>query len=265
MRSTWSARSPARWLPASCCCRGLAPCNALVALSACYVLSAVMLAARHRAWPSAIAVVLVLAAFIPVARDLGDPFKIAIDRRYGDILPEFWRHEGVQTAVSVRATRLQHVLYLDGLHQANDQPEMVKLHRMLGHLPMVLHGGAVDVLVVGMGGGATPGAVSQHPGARVQVVELSESVVKAAPFFAHVNYDLLNQAERQRAHRRWPQLPDVHRSPLRRDHRRHHPAGPRRRRPRLLARVLHAGAAARSSPTASCCSGSATARRSSTS
>jgi spermidine synthase len=167
--------------------------HALVALSACYLLSAVMLAVSHRTWQSATALVLVVAAFIPIARDLGDPFKIAIDQRYGDILPEFWRHEGVQTAVSVRATRLQHVLYLDGLHQANDQPEMVKLHRTLGHLPMVLQGAAVDVLVVGMGGGATPGAVSQHPGSHVQVVELSDSVVKASPFFAHVNYDLLNQ------------------------------------------------------------------------
>ena len=122
-----------------------------------------------------------------------DPFKVAIDRRYGDLLLEFWRDEGAQTAVSVRATRLQHVLYLDGLHQANDQPAMVKLHRTLGHLPMVLHGAPVDVLVVGMGGGATPGAVSQHHGARVQVVELSASVVKAAPFFSHVNYDLLHE------------------------------------------------------------------------
>ena len=165
--------------------------RALLALSACYLVSAVMLAASRRTWPSAIAVLLVALALFPIARDIGDPFRIAIDRRYGDILPEFWRDEGAQTAVSVRATRLQHVLYLDGLHQANDQPAMVRLHRMLGHLPMVLHGSPRDVLVVGMGGGATPGAVSQHTGARVQVVELSESVVKAAPFFAHVNYDLL--------------------------------------------------------------------------
>ena len=167
--------------------------NALIVLAACYLASAAMLALAGRTWPQGVTVVLVLAAFIPIARGIGDPFKVAIDRRYGDMLPEFWRDEGAQTAVSVRATRLQHVLYLDGLHQANDQPAMVRLHRMLGHLPMVLHGAAVDVLVVGMGGGATPGAVSQHTGARVQVVELSESVVKAAPFFAHVNYDLLHE------------------------------------------------------------------------
>ena len=58
---------------------------------------------------------------------------------------------------------------------------------------MVLHGAPKDVLVVGMGGGATPGAVSQYAGTRVQVVELSDSVRRAAPYFAHVNYDLLNR------------------------------------------------------------------------
>lgn len=168
--------------------------NALIVLAACYLASAALLALTARSWPYAVAVALIVAAFIPMARGVGDPFEVAIDRRYGNVLPEFWRDEGAQTAVSVRATRLQHVLYLDGLHQANDQPAMVKLHRMLGHLPMVLHGAPLDVLVVGMGGGATPGAVSQHAGSRVQVVELSESVVRAAPFFAHVNYDLLNQA-----------------------------------------------------------------------
>jgi spermidine synthase len=58
---------------------------------------------------------------------------------------------------------------------------------------MVLHGAPKDALVVGMGGGATPGAVSQHAGTRVQVVELSDSVRKAAPHFAHINYDLINR------------------------------------------------------------------------
>lgn len=167
--------------------------NGLIVLAGLYVGSGLMLALTGSQRRAMIVAAAAVAVFIPIARGMPDPFKVAIDRRYGDLLPEFWRDEGAQTAVSVRATRLQHVLYLDGLHQANDQPAMVRLHRMLGHLPMVLHGAPVDVLVVGMGGGATPGAVSQHTGARVQVVELSESVVKAAPFFAHVNYDLLNE------------------------------------------------------------------------
>ena len=164
--------------------------NALIALAASFVASGLWLSLSRRRWITATAVV---AAFVWLSRDFPDPFKVAIDRRYGDQLLEFWRQEGAQTAVSVRASQFQHVLYLDGLHQANDQPEMVRLHRAIGHLPMVLHGNPKEVLVVGMGGGATPGAVSQYPDAQVQIVELSEGVRQAAQFFKHVNYDLLAQ------------------------------------------------------------------------
>ncbi len=167
--------------------------NALIVLGAMYVVSGLILVIASRgAWRWG-AVIAIAAAFFLIARDLPDPFRVAIDRRYGNLLLEFWRDEGPQTAVSVRASQYQHVLYLDGLHQANDQPAMVTLHRAIGHLPMVLHGAPKEVLVVGMGGGATPGAVSQYAGTRVQVVELSDSVRKAAPYFAHVNYDLLNR------------------------------------------------------------------------
>jgi spermidine synthase len=162
--------------------------NALITLSALFVASGLWLSVTRRRW---IAVIAIVVAFAWLSRDFPDPFKVAIDRRYGDQLLEFWRHEGAQTAVSVRGSQFQHVLYLDGLHQANDQPDMVRLHRALGHLPMVLHGSPGDVLVVGMGGGATPGAVSQYPDARVQIVELAEGVRQAAQFFKHVNYDLL--------------------------------------------------------------------------
>lgn len=163
---------------------------ALIALSALFIVSGVWLVAARRRWIAAAAIV---AAFLYLSNDFPDPFKIAIDRRYGDQLLEFWRHEGPQTAVSVRASEFQHVLYLDGLHQANDQPPMVQLHRAIGHLPMVLHGDPREVLVVGMGGGATPGAVSQYPHARIDIVELSDGVRQAAAYFRHVNYELLTQ------------------------------------------------------------------------
>lgn len=166
--------------------------QALIAVAGLYVGSGLLVAARAGR-PAMLAVGLIAIAFVPVARGTADPFTVAIDRRYGNSQQEIWRDEGAQTAVSVRASRFQRVLYLDGLHQANDQPPMVELHRAIGHLPMVLHGAPRDVLVVGMGGGATPGAVSQYPEAEVLVVELSASVRRAAPFFAHVNYDLLER------------------------------------------------------------------------
>ena len=168
--------------------------RALIVMAALYGASALLLVWGHPARTRLLAVVGVSTiAFGFLAANVPDPFSAAYSRRYGLEMREFWREEGVQTAVSVHASQFRRSLYLDGLHQANDTPDMVRLHRLIGHLPMVLHPAPKDALVIGLGGGATPGAVSQYPDTRVQVVELSESVRKAATFFAHVNYDVLNQ------------------------------------------------------------------------
>jgi spermidine synthase len=134
------------------------------------------------------------AAFVLLSLWLPDPFATAITRRYGPGERVLWREEGVQTTVAVhRAPGNVHVMYLDGLHQANDSYAMVQLHRQIGAFPMALHPDPREVLVIGLGGGATPGAVSQHAGATVDIVELSASVVRGAAMFAHVNYDVLKQ------------------------------------------------------------------------
>jgi spermidine synthase len=52
---------------------------------------------------------------------------------------------------------------------------------------MAIHSNPKRAIVVGLGGGVTPGAVSQHD-VSVDVVELSSSVVEGARWFAHVNY-----------------------------------------------------------------------------
>lgn len=168
--------------------------RALIALGAVYGASALILIVRHPRRSRLLPALAVGAiAFGVLATRVPDPFAAAYARRYGQDMREFWREEGVQTAVSVHASQFRRALYLDGLHQANDTPDMVRLHRIIGHLPMVLHPAPDDALVIGLGGGATSGAVSQHR-TRVQIVELSESVRRAAPFFAHINYDVLNQS-----------------------------------------------------------------------
>jgi spermidine synthase len=162
-------------------------------MAALYGASALLLIWPHRQRARLLAFSGVAAlAFAYLSTHVPDPFAAAYARRHGQDMREFWREEGVQTAVSVHASQFRRSLYLDGLHQANDTPEMVRLHRVIGHLPMVLHPAPHDALVIGLGGGATPGAVSQHAGARVQIVELSDSVRKAASFFSHVSYDVLN-------------------------------------------------------------------------
>ncbi len=168
--------------------------RALITTAALYGLSAVLLTVRHPARARLLATAALGAVLFAVtAVRVPDPFTAAFNRRYGRDMREFWREEGAQTSVSVHASLFRRSLYLDGLHQANDTPDMVRLHRIIGHLPMVLHPAPHDVLVVGLGGGATAGAVSQYPGSRVQIVELSESVRRAAPFFSHISYDVLNQ------------------------------------------------------------------------
>ncbi|MEW6322824.1 MAG: fused MFS/spermidine synthase [Acidobacteriota bacterium] len=165
---------------------------ALIAMAGLYLAGAALLVGVHAA-RNRLLVPLAAGAllFVYAASEVPDPFRVAHARRYGSEQQEIWRQEGVQTAVSVHASLFRRTLYLDGLHQANDTPDMVRLHRIIGHLPMVLHPNPRRALVIGLGGGATPGAVSRHPGVDVQVVELSESVRQAAALFSHVNYGLL--------------------------------------------------------------------------
>jgi spermidine synthase len=165
-----------------------------IAVAAVYLLCAALVRAggtvgwRPAAWAGVAA-----AAFLAGAARLPDPMQASHVRRHGDEMQEFWREEGIQATVSVHANQFHRTLFIDGLHQANDTHEMVTLHREIGLLGMVLHADPRQVLVVGLGGGATAGAVTQYPNSRIQIVELSSGVTRAAPFFSHVTYGVLTQ------------------------------------------------------------------------
>ncbi|MBI2323272.1 MAG: fused MFS/spermidine synthase, partial [Chloroflexi bacterium] len=134
-----------------------------------------------------------VALFGATAAGTPDPFAAALAQRYpGQQL--LWHEEGVQTTVTVQQlANGRRVLYLDGLHQADDIPGTLYTHRLIGHLPMALHPDPREVLVIGLGGGATPGAASQYRGAAVDVVELAQSVVHGSEWLRHANYDVLRQ------------------------------------------------------------------------
>ena len=135
-------------------------------------------------------------AFGLVAFSSVDPLDLAFERFHAGET-QVWRQEGVQTTVAIHErpgsggpTR---IMYLDGRHQANDSPVMAFVHHRIGALPAMLHPHPSHALVIGMGGGATPGAVAQFPGIDVDVVELSAEVTRAARFFDHVNFNLLSR------------------------------------------------------------------------
>ncbi len=169
---------------------------ALVTLASVFVFAGLALFFTHeRRSRLTFTVVPSVAFFLLLAFTMPDPLSIAAHVNQGDTASadEVFRDEGVQTTVSVLATKRQKTLVVGGLHQANDGAQMVRLHRQIGLLPMILHPNPAQALVIGLGGGATAGAVSQHDGAMLQVVELSDGVRKAAAFFSHVTYDVLNQ------------------------------------------------------------------------
>lgn len=168
--------------------------NSLLVLAAVYVASGCLVLAAFGGGRALLRrVPLGIAAAAIAALTLPDLYAAVVERRYGAGERVVFQAEGVQTTAAVHYHASGHrILYLDGLHQANDTETMVRVHAEIGHLPMALHPRPRRALVVGLGGGVTAGAVAAHRGS-VDIVELAGSVVAAAPFFSHVNGDVLNQ------------------------------------------------------------------------
>jgi spermidine synthase len=100
-----------------------------------------------------------------------------------------WYREGLESTVTVvRDQQGLITLYTNARGQARDEVPLVTFHRLLGHLPLLLHPQPRRALIVGIGGGATAGAMTQHPGVEIDAVELSDAVIDAVRLFGHVNY-----------------------------------------------------------------------------
>jgi spermidine synthase len=104
--------------------------------------------------------------------------------------------EGLENTVSVaRDADGVQTLYTNSRGQTNDSADLVRYHRVMGHLAALLAPSrSPRALVVGLGAGATPGALAQHTGTQIDIVELSPSVVAAAPYFHVANVEVLSDA-----------------------------------------------------------------------
>jgi spermidine synthase len=143
----------------------------------------------------AIAAVAASIAFAVAVGGSPDPFAEFVQQRYrGQRI--VWQEEGVDATAVVLAARNGEVsLTVNGNHQASTGDTQVYVHRSIGHLPMVLHPEARDALVIGLGGGATAGAVAIHEGVNVDLVEISGSVVRGARYLdSRISYDLFSRS-----------------------------------------------------------------------
>ncbi len=103
--------------------------------------------------------------------------------------------EGMNASVAVTETtdgiRNFHV---SGKIEASTDPRDMRLQRMLGHIPALLHPDPRSVLVVGCGAGVTAGSFTTHPGIqKIVICEIEPLIPRVvATNFAKENYNVVN-------------------------------------------------------------------------
>jgi spermidine synthase len=103
---------------------------------------------------------------------------------------EFYK-EGAAATVSVRRLAGVRALSIDGKVDASNGGDMLT-QRLLGLLPVALHGRAHDICVIGLGSGVTLGSALAPGDVRhADVVEISPEVVEASHLFDRENGSVL--------------------------------------------------------------------------
>jgi spermidine synthase len=138
------------------------------------------------------AAILATAVFAAAVALAADPLELFVADRYSG-QRTVWAEEGIEATAVVHEQRGELSLTVNGNHEASSGGTMTYVHRRIGHLPMAIHPAAQRALVIGLGGGATAGAVSQHTGVFVDIVELAGSVVRGARFFGAINHQVLDR------------------------------------------------------------------------
>ena len=89
--------------------------------------------------------------------------------------------------------------HVSGKVEASTEPYDMRLQRMLGHLPALLHTRPASVLIVGFGAGVTAGSFVVHPEVRRIVICEMEPLIPptATKWFGKQNYDVIHDKRTQ--------------------------------------------------------------------
>jgi spermidine synthase len=101
--------------------------------------------------------------------------------------------EGMNASIAVTQKNQIRSFHVNGKVEASGEPQDMRLQRMLGHIPALLHPHPRSVLIVGCGAGVTAGAFVVHPSvARIVICEIEPLVPPAAAeFFHRENHDVV--------------------------------------------------------------------------
>lgn len=161
-----------------------------------------MLTPPKRRLPGAVAFAGAVALAIALALTVGPvpPALIAFGRAlpaHPDLPKFLYVGEGMNASVAVTqfplptAPRMFHV---SGKVEASTEHGDMRLQRLLGHLPALVHGKPKSVLVVGFGSGVTAGSFVLYPEVeRIVICEIEPLIpANVAAYFRKENYDVLN-------------------------------------------------------------------------
>ena len=103
--------------------------------------------------------------------------------------------EGLNSSVAV--TQLPggvRNFHVSGKVEASSEPQDMRLQRMLGHLPALLHDNPESVLVVGCGAGVTAGSFVTYPSLKRLVIAEIEPLIPqvVTTYFAEENHNVIN-------------------------------------------------------------------------
>jgi len=101
--------------------------------------------------------------------------------------------EGIECTLSVllNKTNGARELNINGQSTAYTSYRDIQVHKMLVHVPMVLHPDPREVLIVGFGMGCTSYEATIYEGARVTCVELVKDEIETARFFEDLNKNVI--------------------------------------------------------------------------
>ncbi len=88
----------------------------------------------------------------------------------------------------------KHYFHVSGKVEASTEPYDMRLQRMLGHLPALIHPNPQSVLIVGFGAGVTAGTFVVHPTIKnITICELEPLIPPTSTqYFQRENYNVLN-------------------------------------------------------------------------
>jgi spermidine synthase len=125
--------------------------------------------------------------------------RIAPTIRGADLYPEanvtkvLFRGEGMSSSVLIAERGGQRHFYVSGKAEASSAPVDMRLQRMMGHLPALLHPNPRSILTVGFGAGVTAGSFVPYPEVESLVICEVEPLIPPASteFFGPQNYSVM--------------------------------------------------------------------------